>query len=70
MCAEKIQRLLMGVVITISMVLFIQGMTQIAAVVQTSVIVMIAVWAFTDFCPSLWLFKKLFGSCYSVNCQN
>ena len=70
MCAEKIQRLLMGIVITASMMLFIQGMSQIAVVLQTFVIVMIAIWAFTDFCPSLWLFKKLFGSCYPTNCQN
>lgn len=64
MCAEKIQRFLMGIVLTICMVLFVQGMTQIAVILQTFVILMVVVWAFTDFCPSLWAFDKIFGSCY------
>ncbi len=64
MCAEKMQRFLMGIVLTVCMVLFVQGMTQIAVVLQTFVILMVVVWAFTDFCPSLWAFKKMFGSCY------
>jgi hypothetical protein len=64
MCAEKIQRFLMGIVLTVCMVLFVQGEIQIAVILQTFVILMVMVWAFTDFCPSLWIFKKIFGSCY------
>jgi Na+/alanine symporter len=67
MCAEKIQRFLMGIVLTICMVLFVQGMTQIAVILQTFVILMVIIWAFTDFCPSLWVFDKIFGSCYDRN---
>ncbi len=63
MCAEKIQRFLMAIVLTIAMVLFATGQMQLAVIVQTLVIVMVVVWAFTDFCPSLWLFKKVFGKC-------
>ncbi len=63
MCAEKIQRFLMAIVLTIAMVLFAMGQMQLAVIVQTLVIVMVIVWAFTDFCPSLWVFKKVFGKC-------
>ena len=63
MCAEKIQRFLMAIVLTIAMVLFTTGQMQLAVIVQTLVIVMVVVWAFSDFCPSLWVFKKVFGSC-------
>jgi multidrug efflux pump subunit AcrB len=65
MCAEKIQRFLMAIVLTISMVFFVQGNIQVGVVLQTFVILMIVVWSLTDFCPSLWLFGKLFGKCSS-----
>jgi hypothetical protein len=64
MCAEKIQRFLMAIVLTICMVLFAVGEMGYAVILQTFVIFMVIVWAFTDFCPSLWAFTKLFGSCY------
>lgn len=63
MCAEKIQRILMAIVLTISMVLFTQGYMEYAVVLQSFVILMIIVWSIKDFCPSLWVFTKLFGSC-------
>lgn len=63
MCAEKIQRLLMAIVLTISMVLFTEGYTQYGMLLQGFVILMILVWAIKDFCPSIWLFTKLFGTC-------
>lgn len=63
MCAEKIQRFLMAIVLTVSMVLFVSGQIQLAVIIQTLVIVMVAVWALSDFCPSLWAFNKIFGSC-------
>lgn len=64
MCAEKIQRFLMTIVLTIALVLFAIGQVQVAVVIQTFVILMVALWAFTDFCPSLWFFGKVLGSCY------
>jgi hypothetical protein len=62
-CAEKIQRFLMAIVLTITMVLFASGQIQWGVILQTLVIVMVIVWALTDFCPSLWIFKKIFGKC-------
>ena len=66
MCAEKIQRFLMAIVLTVALVLMAMGPGFIGygVILQTFVIVMVIVWAVTDFCPSIWLFKKLFGSCY------
>ncbi|MGZ8546015.1 MAG: phosphoribosylaminoimidazole synthetase [Sulfuricurvum sp.] len=65
MCAEKIQRLLMAIALTLSMVLFAQGFTLYGMIFQGFVILMILVWAIADFCPSLWIFSKLFGKCPS-----
>lgn len=65
MCAEKIQRFLMGIALTFTMVLFALGETGYGVMIQTFIISMVVVWAFTDFCPSLWFFSKLFGSCPS-----
>jgi hypothetical protein len=66
MCAEKIQRFLMAIVLTVALVLMAMGPGFIGygVILQTFVILMVIVWAVTDFCPSIWLFKKLFGSCY------
>ncbi|MEA1916990.1 MAG: phosphoribosylaminoimidazole synthetase [Campylobacterota bacterium] len=63
MCAERIQRFLMAIVLTVTMVLFAQGEMMIAMILQTFVILMVVVWALTDFCPSLWFFGKVFGKC-------
>lgn len=63
MCAEKIQRFLMGMVLTFTMVLFALGETGYGVILQTFIIAMVLLWAFTDFCPSLWIFEKLFGAC-------
>jgi len=63
MCAERIQRFLMAIILTVTMLLFVTGNLQAGVVLQTFVILMIVVWAFTDFCPSLWFFGKIFGHC-------
>ena len=63
MCAEKIQRFLMAIVLTLSMALTAYGYAQYGMALQGFVILMIVVWAITDFCPSIWLFSKLFGTC-------
>ncbi|MDP3300550.1 MAG: phosphoribosylaminoimidazole synthetase [Sulfuricurvum sp.] len=63
MCAEKIQRFLMAIVLTLSMALTAYGYTQYGMILQSFIILMVIVWAIKDFCPSLWVFSKLFGSC-------
>ena len=67
MCAERIQRFLMAIVLTGTMVLFMTGQAQIAVIIQSLIVLVIIVWALADFCPSLWLFKKIFGSCHDTS---
>ena len=63
MCAERIQRVLMAIMLGVVIVLMNAGLTTVAMVLQGFIIVMIVVWAFTNFCPSIWALKKMFGSC-------
>lgn len=63
MCAERVQRFLMAVILTVSMVLFAAGQLQFGVIIQTFVIAMILLWAFTDICPALTILRKIFGSC-------
>jgi sulfite exporter TauE/SafE len=69
MCYQRLQRILTAVVLGITLLLFALGvngnqtMFQVAVVLQTFVIVMLLIWAFTNFCPSLWFFKKIFPPC-------
>ncbi len=63
MCAEKIQRILMAIMLSLSMYLFTAGMVQYGVMLQTFIIFVIIIWAITDFCPSLWVLQKLVGKC-------
>ncbi len=69
MCGDKAQRILMAIVLGFIMYLFAMGaqgnatMFKIAVVLQTFVIIMLLIFAFTNFCPSLWFFNKIFGKC-------
>jgi len=40
-----------------------KAMFQTAVVLQTFVILMLIIWAFTNFCPSIWFLKKIFPPC-------
>jgi len=66
MCAEKLQRLLMATVLLVAFYFMSIG-SIIGVVLQLFVITMIIVWAATDFCPSIWIFSKLFGNCKKEN---
>jgi uncharacterized membrane protein YgaE (UPF0421/DUF939 family) len=64
MCAEKIQRVMMAIVLGITMAMFLlPNYVQIAVIVQTFVIIMLLIWALTNVCPSIWILRKLIGSC-------
>jgi hypothetical protein len=63
MCAETLQRVLMAFVLSVSLYFLTIGST-IGIILQVFVIIMILVWAFTNFCPSLYIFEKIFGRCY------
>jgi len=68
MCAEKMQRILMAIVLIIAMYFMSIG-SIIGFILQGFVIVMVIVWAITDFCPSLWAFGKMFGNCKKDKCN-
>lgn len=62
MCGEKLQRFLMATVLLVAFYFMSIG-SIIGVVLQLFVVFMIVVWAITDFCPSIWMFNKLFGKC-------
>jgi hypothetical protein len=62
MCAERLQRIVMAIMILISMYLITIG-SVIGIVLQGFIVVMILIWAITNFCPSVWMFEKIFGKC-------
>jgi uncharacterized membrane protein YdbT with pleckstrin-like domain len=63
------QRILTAIVLGISLFLFTLGVNgnraifQIAVILQIFVIFMLLLWAFTNFCPSIWFLKKIFPPC-------
>jgi hypothetical protein len=62
MCAERLQRIVMAVMILISMYLITIG-SVVGVILQGFIVVMILIWAVTNFCPSVWMFEKIFGKC-------
>ncbi|MFP4487104.1 MAG: YgaP-like transmembrane domain [Campylobacterales bacterium] len=63
MCAERVQRVLMALVVVLGT--YFVTLTSIwGLVIIGFVVVMMLIWAFTDFCPSIWILKKFLPSCY------
>ncbi len=63
MCAEKIQRILMAIMVGVVLFLFNSGLAMVGNIIGGFMIVMIIVWAFTNFCPSIWFLEKMVGKC-------
>jgi len=63
MCATRIQRLMTSFVLSLVILLYLIGYTTIALWLQIFVIIMMVIWAITNFCPSIWILKKLFPPC-------
>jgi len=75
MCASRMQRILTALMLGIILYFFSMGIAdikdgiesswhlQVAIVLQVFVIIMMLIWAFTNFCPSTWLMKKVFPPC-------
>jgi len=63
MCVSRIQRLMTSVVLSLVILLYFVGYTAIALWIQIFVIIMMTIWAITNFCPSIWVLKKLFPPC-------
>jgi hypothetical protein len=63
MCVSRIQRLMTAFVLAIVILLYFLGYTTVALLLQGFVIIMITVWAITNFCPSIWVLKKILPPC-------
>ena len=59
MLSARIQRVMMGTLLTIILYLFNIQEAMIASYLLSGVIFLIAVWAIFDFCPSLWVLKRV-----------
>jgi hypothetical protein len=63
MCVERLQRLMMAFMLGLILALAWSGFSEIAVILQAFVIVMILIWAVTNFCPSIWTLRKLVPPC-------
>lgn len=61
-CAERIQRVMLSVMLMLSFYL-ISISNAFGMAILAFVIVMVLVWAITDFCPSIYILRKIIGSC-------
>ena len=64
MCAEKVHRILIASMLGFVMMFAGMKMIQLAFLLQLFIMIMLLIWAFTDFCPSLYALKKVLPSCY------
>ena len=63
MCVSKIQRLMTAIVLGLVLFLGLTDNITAAIILQVFVIIMMIVWAVTNFCPSIWVLKKLLPPC-------
>lgn len=63
MCAERIHRIMVAVILTGALIAFSLGMLRTGVVFQAVVILMFVVWAWSGACFSLWILRKIFGPC-------
>lgn len=60
MISDKIQRLMMGTFLVVILYTVNIGQIMIASYLLGFMIAMVFSWAFFDFCPSLYVLKKVF----------
>ena len=65
MCAERVHRILIACMLGFVMMFAGMQMIKLAFLLQLFIMIMLLIWAFTDFCPSLYALKKVLPSCYS-----
>ncbi len=63
MCVSRVQRIMTAIVLGLVILFYFMGFMTVALVLQAFVIVMLLIWAMTNFCPSIWLLKKLLPPC-------
>jgi len=63
MCVSRIQRLMMAIVLGLVLFLGLTSNENFAIGLQIFVIIMLSIWAITNFCPSIWVLKKILPPC-------
>jgi len=63
MCVSRIQRLMMAIVLGLVLFLGLTSNVNFAIGLQIFVIIMLSIWAITNFCPSIWVLKKILPPC-------
>ncbi len=65
MCAETVHRLMIAIILGFIMGMVALGDMRIAFIFQFALMMIFVIWAFTGFCLSLSILKKIFPPCGS-----
>ena len=65
MCVERVHRMFIAFLLGFVMMFAGMQMFKLAFLLQLFIMIMLLIWALTDFCPSFYILKKVFPSCYS-----
>ncbi len=68
MCADRLHRIVIAIILGVIMGMAGAGMAgagmaQLAFISQLFVMIMLFIWAFTNFCPSLYILRKVLPPC-------
>jgi hypothetical protein len=63
MCLERAHRLLIAIMLGFVMMAAGMGMFKVAFLLQFFIMLMLIIWAFTNFCPSRYLLEKILPPC-------
>jgi hypothetical protein len=63
MCAERVTRF-MTVVMLLVIMYFVGANTTIALALLAFMAIMMMIWGAFDFCPSIWMMRKILPRCY------
>ncbi len=63
-CSERVQRLVISIYTLIVLFFLAKGDTLTGLILLAFLSIMLFVYFAFDFCPSIWILNKIFGSCY------
>ncbi|MEF3191428.1 MAG: hypothetical protein K6347_02610 [Campylobacterales bacterium] len=66
MCVERVQRLMMAVLLGLIAYFVSVNATGIALLLIIFMMAMVLIWAFTNFCPSIWMLSKFLPKCWET----
>ena len=64
MCAERVTRFMSVGMLMLIMFFLTQGSSVVALSLLAFMAIMTAIWGAFDFCPSIWVMKKILPPCY------